>query len=513
MLERGRTGDGPAKTHRSAALAAILSFLIPGLGQAYAGHKLRGLVISVPQFVVIGVLVALFLRSPAFLAGLFLQHALWVAVLNVGLLVYRALAVVDAYRTAQGQSESRSGPRRAVLGLAALSLLLVADVAVHGAAAYASYLTYDTTLAVFSDDGDANGELPTRGRATATPAVAPTEAPGPTTSSGTPDAGGTVAPSSAPPPSDEPIPTAEPTAVPAGPYWADDGRLDLLLLGADEGPGRWGLRPDAIHVASVDVATGRSSLVAIPRYIHHVPLPPETADSFGCLCFPTYLNAIYTYALDHPNDWPGGDNRGIQAVSGAVEAFLDVKLDGIVVVNLNGFVDAIDAIGGIDMYVPEGVYDEYYVAEDGVTTPTIDIAPGGHHFDGHTALMYVRSRHQDGDYARLGRQQIFLRALQDELTACRVLTHLPDLLRSLKDVVRTDVPLEEVPALLELLDRTHRPRRISLTEEVGFSLDQRDVGAVEMVREAVRTAFEPGPDQGPELPPEPSGPPDQGGGC
>lgn len=503
---------------RSALVAALLSFVIPGLGQVYLGRSLRGVIISIPQFVVIGVLGALYLRSPFVLAGLFLQYALWVAVLNVLLLAYRALAVIDAYTLARrAAADGLRTPRASmkVASLVALVLVLVANVAIHGTAAYASYLAYDTALAVFPDDGDTDGQLPTRGRRTAPPSVGGLPSPSPAApavvpSPSGPTGGGVLLASAA---ASQPIASVGPTAVPAGtPYWAENGRLDLLLLGADEGPGRWGLRPDAIHVASVDIATGRSALIAIPRYIHHVPLPAETAGLFGCLCFPGYLNAIYTYTLDHPADWPGGENRGFRAVAGAVETFTGLSLDGIVVVNLNGFVAAVDAIGGIDITIPEGVYDEDYRAEDGISQPLVDIPAGRYHFDGHTALMYVRTRHQDGDYARLGRQQIFLRALQDELTTCRIITRLPELLRSVKDIVRTDLPLSEVPALLDLFDRVERPRRLSLTPEVGFALDQRKPGAVEMVREAARTAIEPGPDQGLEIPGG-DRPPEQAGGC
>ncbi|MBA2487814.1 MAG: LCP family protein [Chloroflexi bacterium] len=524
MLERGTTGEREELAKRSprrpsAVLAAVLSFFIPGLGQIFVGRRSRGLIIAIPQLVVIGVLIALYLRGPLVLAGLLLQYALWISIINVFLLAYRALAVIDAYRLARVDPSPPSPAKRsaglAVGSAAGLALLLVADVALHGSAAYASYLAYDTTQAVFPDDRATDGQLPMRGRST--PAPSPDRAtPTPASTPGAAAPGSPGVPEGAPPsqgPSEAPPATSGPTAVPPGtPYWAENGRLDVLLLGADEGPGRWGLRPDAIHVASVDIASGRSALIAIPRYLHHVPLPAETAGNFGCLCFPGYINAIYTYTLDRPDEWPGGENRGFRAVAGAVETFLGLSLDGIVVVNLNGFVGAVDAVGGIDITIPEGVYDEDYRAEDGISEPLVDIPAGRYHFDGHTALMYVRSRHQDGDYARLGRQQIFLRALQDELTACRVITHLPDLLGSLKDLVRTDIPLSEVPALLGLLSDVERPRRLSLTPEVGFALDQRKPGAVEMVREAARTAVEPGPDQGPQIPGQ-DRPPEQAGGC
>ena len=57
-------------------------------------------------------------------------------------------------------------------------------------------------------------------------------------------------------------------------------------MGVDEGVGRFSLRPDAMILLSVDVATGRAALFGIPRYLDNVPLPPKSVNAFPCGCFP-----------------------------------------------------------------------------------------------------------------------------------------------------------------------------------------------------------------------------------
>jgi LCP family protein required for cell wall assembly len=505
----------------SPILAAVLSFFIPGLGQIYAGRVLRGVLIAVPQFVVLGILAWIWMTNGSgYLAGWLGVNAFSVAVVNVIMLVYRALAVVDAYLVARSSGTSTT-PRRdtrwAALGAVVLAVLLVLTAGLHGVAAFDSYLAYEALDKVFDRCGDE--ELPSRDCETAgaTPTPGPTLVPT-ATPLGTPTVPGQTAaptePGQTPGPTASPGATASPVPTPiiqTDAYWAENGRLDLLLLGSDAGPGRVGTRPDAVHVASVDLTTGRSAIVSLPRYLQYPPLPDELKHLWPCGCFrgfvTGYLNAVYTWATDHPADFPGGANRGFRATEGVVEELLGIDIDGIVVVDLNGFVDAVDAIGGVVINVPEPVVDDRYNNERGVRE-FVNIRAGWQEMDGHTALMYVRSRHQDSDIARLGRQQDFLRAMRRQLSACSVnlLPRLPDILRAIGESVRTDVPLEDVPTLLELLTRTKKPRRVELHSDNGFQRDLLEPGQLELYRGAMAAAFTPRPgddvEEPEEVPPE-----------
>ena len=115
----------------------------------------------------------------------------------------------------------------------------------------------------------------------------------------------------------------------------------------------------------MQVKTGRAALFGIPRNMVGVPLPPESAGAVPGGHFPGLLNALYVYAMGHPTKFPGGDARGMRAVSGAVQELLGVRLDGMVVVNLGGFVTLVDELGGLWIDVPERLVDKKYPLEDG----------------------------------------------------------------------------------------------------------------------------------------------------
>jgi LCP family protein required for cell wall assembly len=234
------------------------------------------------------------------------------------------------------------------------------------------------------------------------------------------------------------------------PRWAADGRLNLLLIGSDAGPDRWSLRTDTIIVLSVEVASGREALFGIPRNLVGVPLPPESAGAFANGRFPGLLNALYVYAMGHPKAFPGGDARGFRAVTGAVQELVGVPLDGVVVVNLAGFVRLVNAIGGLWIDVPERLVDRNYPLEDGSGNIRLDIRRGCQLLDGRMALAYARSRHQDSDYGRMHRQQLVLIALARQVDPIALLPKVSELLDIVKRNLWTTIAREDVQGLAEL---------------------------------------------------------------
>ena len=102
-----------------------------------------------------------------------------------------------------------------------------------------------------------------------------------------------------------PAPTVPPGPTPTpGPAWAQDGRLNLLLIGSDAGPGRWLARTDTMVVLSVDAASGRAAMFGVPRNMLNVPLPPESAGAFVNGRYPSLLNSLFVYAGRTPDPVP-----------------------------------------------------------------------------------------------------------------------------------------------------------------------------------------------------------------
>lgn len=465
---------------QSPAIAAVLSFVAPGLGQLSLGALRRGALVAVPAVGVLVVAVGLRLAGGGALLDFLLQPETLVGllVLNVLLGGYHVLAILDAYGLAvrTHPTPPRAG-RASVLVLAAL---LVGTFSLHGAIEAIGYQTYETTESVFVPSEPGGWSIPE-----------PSFEPEPTATASS-------RPSSAPTPA--PVATASPSPS-ASPKWAADDRFNLLLIGSDAGPDRWSLRTDTVIVLSVDVETGRVALFGIPRNLVGVPLPPESADAFSNGRFPGLLNALYVYAMGHPKHFPGGDARGFRAVTGAVQELVGVRLDAVVGVNLAGFVRLVDAIGGLWIDVPERLVDRNYPLEDGSGHIHLDIKTGCQHLDGRMALAYARSRHQDSDYGRMRRQQAVLVALAREVDPIALLPKVPNLLEIAADNLWTTVPRSEVRAMAELAARadTGHVRTVQFVpSRYPSHLDSAEIAEI---RRVVRSAFE-GPSSGPSSSPD-----------
>jgi polyisoprenyl-teichoic acid--peptidoglycan teichoic acid transferase len=401
--------------------AALLSALWPGLGQAWLGARRRAVVVALPMLGLVVAVATIALVNVRLLIDGFVQPATLAAIL-IGLLVlavYHLLAVRDAFRVGVRKGGPHAAGRTPIL-LVALALV----VALYGSIEFVGLHAYEATSTIFVNPGTGY-TIPSASFApTAPPSLTPGATPSPT-----------------------PVPTATPIPVPA---WSVDGRLNLLLIGSDAGPGRWSLRTDTMIVLSVDVATHRAAMFGIPRNIVNVPLAPEDQAAFPNGRFPQFLNALYVYAMQHPKAFPGGDARGFRAVTGAVQELVGVPLDGAIVVDLNGFVDLVNAVGGLWIDIPHSLYDSHYPKPDGSGYIQVSIQAGCQKLNGIRALEYARSRHQDDDYGRMRRQQAVLLALHAELDPIALLPRVPDLLDIAKDNLWTTIQPDEIADLAVL---------------------------------------------------------------
>ena len=442
---RAPHGDRMAAPRRHSPLtAAALSFLFPGLGEWAAGARRRALLAALPV-VVAGLALGGYLAGTyasggaVALATLFLHPSTIYAivVLDLVALAWRVASILGAWRLARRANATGDRPRRRarVVGATGLTLLLVTTTVVQGAIAAVGVQATDVLVTVFPGDTGTGFSIPAPSfEPEATPPPTPPPSASPGDASPTPD------------------PTPTPTAVPV-PGWAQDGRLNLLLVGSDAGTGRWSLRTDTMILLSVDVASGHAAFFGIPRNLINVPLPAESARAFPGGRYPALLNSLYVYADGHPAEFPGGDARGFRAVTGAIQELVGVPLDGFVAVDLQGFVSLVDAVGGLWYRVPSPIYDDRYPLVNGTGYRIVSISAGCHHFTGDEALEYARSRHQDSDYGRMGRQQSVLIALRRQLDPLDLLTRAPDLLTLARDDLSTTLSLDDLPGIAGLASR------------------------------------------------------------
>ena len=238
-----------------------------------------------------------------------------------------------------------------------------------------------------------------------------------------------------------------------------NGRYNIMLLGGDAGPDRTGLRPDSLSVASIDAATGATTLIGIPRNLEHVqfakgsPLYGPFPNGYNCgdLCLIDYL---YTYGEEHPSLYPkaaaSGSSSGVEAMKDAAEGVLGIKIQYYVLIDMQGFADMIDALGGITIHVPERT------PYGGVTgaTPQGYFEPGTQKMDGAAALWYGRSRYDGNDFQRMARQRQVQEAMLKQFQPTIVLTKFQDIAKAGTQVVKTDVPGAALGSFVDLADKS-----------------------------------------------------------
>jgi LCP family protein required for cell wall assembly len=230
---------------------------------------------------------------------------------------------------------------------------------------------------------------------------------------------------------------------------AHQGRYNVLLLGGDSGADRWGLRPDSITVASIDAESGHTILFGLPRNMQNFPFEegsvmaeqfPDGFDCEGC-----YLNSLSTWAADNPELFTKYDNPGVEATIEAVEGITGLTINYHVMVNLQGFRNLVDAVGGVTMNVRDRI------PIGGVGAPVTGyIEPGVQRLDGFETLWFARSRENADDYSRMARQKCVMNAMLEQLSPKVVVTKFEKIARASEDVISTDLPASELGRFVEL---------------------------------------------------------------
>lgn len=241
------------------------------------------------------------------------------------------------------------------------------------------------------------------------------------------------------------------TAVFAGDTVHDSshGRYNVLLLGGDSGKGRWGLRPDSMTVASIDEDTGRTVLIGLPRNLAKFKFRegsvmaeqfPDGFDCDGC-----YLNGVATWAGDNTELFPDSDNPGVDATIMAIEGITGLKISYWTMVNLAGFRELVDAVGGVKLTVRDRIpiglpSDPFYD----------HIEPGRKKLSGYQTLWFARARDGSDDYSRMARQKCVMNALLQQVSPQTVLRNFGKIAKAGEALLQTNIPQEEIGRFVEL---------------------------------------------------------------
>jgi len=435
----------PRPRAKSPFAAAFLSLLFPGLGQLYAGAPMRALAFAAAPILLIALFAGVFLRMDRLeLVGLVFNPFLLssVFVVNLIALVYRAVAVIDAYRvaewmnTVQASGDGRLGranlPRRP-LSIAGLAAVLLVMAGAHVVVARYDMLALDALNSgcIFIGQ-DVETEC----------AAEATESPDPSASDEPTDAPSASA-------TDSPEPSIG-SAVPevSIPPWDGEERLNVLLIGVDKQGG--GHRTDTLITVSIDPVTKKVAMFSLPRDTVDLPVPPGPARSLWGSSFGQKINSFYVQNYRRSDIWPGKQSvRGYNALKSMMGELYGMDIKYFVEVDFDGFKDVVDAVGGVTVNVQTPVVDNTYPVGAG-RNMRLYIPSGLQHMNGTQALRYARSRHTSSDFDRGARQQRILLSMREQADPAVLLPRLPDLVDALKGSVKTDIPLDQLPKLLGL---------------------------------------------------------------
>lgn len=269
---------------------------------------------------------------------------------------------------------------------------------------------------------------------------------------------------------------------------ASDGRLNLLLLGADSSEERLGLRTDSMNLVSVDVTTGHTVLVGMPRNFEDArfpagtPLAAQFPDGFRGEepASQWLLNGVYHYGTEHPDLVPGAADPGAEAIKQAISGTLGLDVHYYLLVDLGGFKQVVDALGGVTLELEE---DVPYGQSGGV------LRAGVQDLNGREALWYARSRTGGSDYVRMHRQRCVLGALLHEADPVNVLRRFGALAGSAKSVITTDIPQAALPQFVDLAVSARSQGVDSL--QMSPPLVQPGAPDLPVMRAALAAAFDP----------------------
>jgi len=218
-----------------------------------------------------------------------------------------------------------------------------------------------------------------------------------------------------------------------------DGRVNILLLGIgginDAGQAHNGTDlTDSIQLISLDTVNKKVSTTSIPRdFLVNIP-------GYG----PNKINAVYEYGN------MAKANGGGQAIRTMIGTILGVNISNFIIVDFTAAKEAVDTVGGVDINAPTAIYDPSYPCDDQINYCPFSISAGQHHLDGAVALEYMRTRHDDSDFARAGRQQMVLAALKAKALSLGTLSSpakITSLIGILGSHIKTDLTSSQLVQL------------------------------------------------------------------
>lgn len=419
----------PLGQFSTSLLRTLASTVVPGSGLLFTRLGLLGFPVALAFVIVAGWLLITALTNPTSLLAAVVDPGLMRAAM-VGLIIVMLVWVAVICGTYLITRPYRISRSQRVIGSATVFVLsLVVAIPMAVAANYA-YQSAQMVSGIFGEDGDQR--------------------------SGT-----------------------RPTISSKGNPWGNKQRLNILLLGGDTGEGRkdsLGLRTDSIMIASIDIKSGNTVLIQVPRNMARTPFPPGSAlakvyprgfyDGRDADNSEYLANAIWNNVpRAHPELFKDTDYPGADAVKLGIGAATGLQLDYFVVVNIDGIQQLVDAMGGVTVNINFPISRG---SEGGCQTSGFLAKGPNQRLDGHDAMVYARSRCNDplGDFGRMQRQSCLVNAVIKQANPTKMVTRYEAIAKSATKMVLTDIPQN---ALAPLVDLSWKVKDAAITRVVFIS--------------------------------------------
>lgn len=247
----------------------------------------------------------------------------------------------------------------------------------------------------------------------------------------------------------------------------EQGYINLLLLGQGDEDHDGKDLTDTIMVASLDPEKSKSAvLLSLPRDLYLL-----RTEKMG----KGRLNSLYRDYKSHLRFRQGmeeaqASKEAMRELAAEIGRQLHMEIHGTVKVDFIGFIEAVDAMGGIEIDVPYDIIDTEYPDEN-FGYQTFEILQGLRYFDGETALKYARSRHTTSDFGRSARQQQLLTALGEKAQKEGLATD-PKKIMNLLGIMREN--METTLSVSELIGIANTARGIDRSNIVTMQLNDRN---------------------------------------
>jgi LCP family protein required for cell wall assembly len=212
--------------------------------------------------------------------------------------------------------------------------------------------------------------------------------------------------------------------------------VSILIIGTDAAPSRSHSLTDSLIVVTYFPERNQVSMISFPRDTGRLPM-------YDGRVFGPRINTMLGRAQRDPVRFPDG---GIGTLVSEMQYLVGVPIQYWAITNMHGFRDLVDVVGGVHVRIDKAIAD---------ASKPLFLDPGTYHMNGDEVMDVVRSRRGPGnsDWERARRQQQVLRAIASRIKDPSVVARLPQVLAAASNLVRTNMPPDQLAELLALADQ------------------------------------------------------------